>query len=269
MEKETKLRFLEIVKEPIALSTFPSYFQTLIRIRELFSDEQASVVDIAKVIQIEPLTTIRLLQIANSAAYSKGRIIHTVHEAIVVLGLNLVKRIVLAVSLSQLIQARSVLIHTEITRIVWLNTLYTAAAGSVLGEEIGISEDKIIFRASFINLGVFYLIYRVSLDKDICLSVEDLKPFIYDYYSEITMKVLDYFDISSLIYRTFKTYLDDHYPYIASAASVPEIIYNAYLLARGKFDWFHELNGNDKPNIEPRLITAIEAKYQELRSMFD
>lgn len=269
MEKETKLRFLEIVKEPIALSTFPSYFQTLIRIRELFSDEHASVVDIARVIQIEPLTTIRLLQIANSAAYSKGRVVHTVQEAILILGLNLVKRIVLAISLSQLIQARSVLIHTEITRIIWLNTLYTAAAGSVLGKQIGIEEDEIIFRASFINLGVFYLIYRLSLDKDICLCVEDLKPFIYEYSSEIAMKVLDYFDISSLIYRTFKTYLDENYPYIQSAASVPEIIYNAYLLARGKFDWFHELHRTEKPNIDQALISAIEAKYLELRVLFD
>lgn len=269
MDKRLLGKFHSIIEEPIKISTFPSYFQTLVTIRDIVTSKDTTLSEMTEVIQLEPLLTVKILKAAKLASARSKRELRTLDDAVRLLGYDTVKRVVLAVSLAQLVQSRSLLIYSEITRLVWLNSIYAAAASAVLGKSVGISEKEVMFRSSFTSLGIFYLFYRISQDPELSESLPKFKTLILKYSPEKTMQILDYFDIAPLIFRTVKTYLDENTPYIEEMESIPEVIYNAYLLAFKRYDWFNKKTPIVIPEVSPMLLLKIEQKYTELRKLFD
>ena len=81
-----------LLDQPGKLPTVPKVTQKLI---ESFSDEDASIDDIARQIAADPALTAKLLRLANSAYFHVSRTIGTVDDALRMLGFVMVRNLVL------------------------------------------------------------------------------------------------------------------------------------------------------------------------------
>jgi HD-like signal output (HDOD) protein len=77
-----------------------------IKLFELVKDNDADIAEIAKLILHDPTITAQLLKLSNSAFYSRGKTITTVNEAIIILGLDTIKKLILAIEMIGLFHNR-------------------------------------------------------------------------------------------------------------------------------------------------------------------
>ncbi|MBS3908396.1 MAG: HDOD domain-containing protein [Actinobacteria bacterium] len=88
----------KILKE---IRDLPPFSAIANRALKLTNDPRASAVDISRVISYDPAFTARVLRMANSAYYGFARKVTTVSEAIVILGYETLKSVVLALTLQK------------------------------------------------------------------------------------------------------------------------------------------------------------------------
>lgn len=89
----------KILKEVDDLPPFSAVANRALR---LTNDPNSSAIDISRVISFDPAFTARVLRMANSAYYGFARKVTTVSEAIVILGYETLKSVVLALTLQKL-----------------------------------------------------------------------------------------------------------------------------------------------------------------------
>lgn len=85
----------EFVRQLEDIPTIPSIVYKVI---SLIDDPTSSVSDLERVIANDQTTTAKLLKLSNSAFYGFSRRVNTVHQAIIVIGFNAVKSIVIGLS---------------------------------------------------------------------------------------------------------------------------------------------------------------------------
>ncbi len=93
MEQDIAQRVLKEVRDLPPFSTIAN------RALKLTNDPRSSAIDISRVISYDPAFTARVLRMANSAYYGFTRDVTTVSEAIVILGYETLKSVVLALTL--------------------------------------------------------------------------------------------------------------------------------------------------------------------------
>ena len=97
-EMETRKLLDNMYREGIRFPMLPS---ALIRVNSILQDPDSSVNDLVPVLNI-PSITVRLLQVANSPALRVRRHISTVADAVQLLGRNMVKSVVVCVTIRDL-----------------------------------------------------------------------------------------------------------------------------------------------------------------------
>lgn len=79
----------------------PSFPQVVVKLLEISGDERASMEDIARVIESDPGIAIRVLEIVNSAIYGLQRKIKALPEAIVLLGIEEIRKLTIGMTVFQ------------------------------------------------------------------------------------------------------------------------------------------------------------------------
>lgn len=107
MSKNTSTNFLEelyqrLRNDDLVLPTLP---EMALRVRDIVSDENSSLSDVAKVINRDPALAARLIQLANSPLLKSRVPIESVDMAVMRMGGTMIKNIVTAMVMEQLFQA--------------------------------------------------------------------------------------------------------------------------------------------------------------------
>lgn len=261
-------RFDAILEEPVEDSVFPTYFKTVIDIRDAISSNTASLKDIADIIQLEPMISVKLLRLANSVAYSNGHgEITTLIQAIQRLGLSTVRRAVLTVS-TQLLQKTDEMIDcADDSRVVWLNSIYMAAAASVLSESTkAVKSDEAFFRAITLNLGIFYLLGKITKEPLLRYRLNDLIPLIKETYLDKTVEILELFGISVEPVQEFRAQIEQG-QFAEHPATIADILSSSYLYGAASFNWLEETMTVEHIRNGHCCCSSIKKKYDELRSV--
>lgn len=117
-----------LLDQPSKLPTVPKVTQKLI---ESFSDEDASIDDIARQIAADPALTAKLLRLANSAYFHVSRTIGTVDDALRMLGFVMVRNLVLGSGMAAAFRNTPGLDLKQF----WRYNLYTACAARWLARQ--------------------------------------------------------------------------------------------------------------------------------------
>jgi len=96
-EKKEKIE-QQIRKALDTLIDLPTLPEVVVSIEQLSEGPHASAKDLSHVIELDQAITAKVLRVANSAFYSFVRTIRSVQEAVVLLGLNTIKGLVMALS---------------------------------------------------------------------------------------------------------------------------------------------------------------------------
>lgn len=89
----------EIIERIQSAENLPSLPKVAVEVLRLAQADNASITDIADVIQQDPALTVKLLRVVNSSLFGMSRKISSLQQAMVVLGLRTVKVMVLSFSL--------------------------------------------------------------------------------------------------------------------------------------------------------------------------
>ena len=140
----------------------PELPEVVMRIREAIRGEDFNLQQIAKVIQMDPVTTARLIQIANSPLHRGASPIEDCRSAISRLGLATTQEIVTCLAMQNVFADVSKKIQQQV-RQVWDHSCMVAAFSYVIARVTpGLSEDKAMLAGLIHDIGVLPVLYYAS-----------------------------------------------------------------------------------------------------------
>ena len=116
------------------IATLP---EITLRIIELVEDPSSTAQDLNNIISNDPALCSRILKVVNSAFYGLPRQIGSINRAIVLLGLNAVKNIAIAASLTKLFRGGDLCPHFS-ARKLWIHSIAVAAGSKLLCDELNL-----------------------------------------------------------------------------------------------------------------------------------
>ncbi|MGB0768538.1 MAG: sensor domain-containing diguanylate cyclase [Phycisphaeraceae bacterium] len=135
----------------------PSMPAVAMQIIDLVQEDEANVDKIAETISLDPALSTKMLKTVNSSFYGLPKTIGSVHQAVVVLGLNAVKTLALGFSLvGKLTQSEGLGFDPMA---FWRRSLYCATAAKELCDRLGIVQAEEVFMSSLLqDVGVLALV---------------------------------------------------------------------------------------------------------------
>eukprot|EP00752_Nemacystus_decipiens_P016110 g14406.t1 len=127
----------------------PSMPAVAMQIIDLVQQDEANVDKIAEAVSLDPALSTKMLKTVNSSFYGLPKTVGSVHQAIVVLGLNSVKTLALGFSLvGKLTQSGG---DGFDQTAYWRRSLYCATASKLLCEKLNIVQAEEVFMASLLQ----------------------------------------------------------------------------------------------------------------------
>lgn len=114
----------------------PGLPEVAAQVREALDDPTVTLKMVAKILHTDPALSARLMQVANSVAYSRGRTVESIFDAVARMGLETTHNLAMAFSLKQLFEARSPAVKERLAELYRHSTLI-ASLSYVLARESG------------------------------------------------------------------------------------------------------------------------------------
>jgi len=131
----------------------PTIPEVAFKIRRAINDEKANSTRIARIVQLDPALTARLIQISNSALYRGRKTIESCPEAITRLGLKAAQDIITALSLKTVFTARSPFIRHKMIEL-WTHSSFVASISAVLAHQAkGFDPDRAMLAGLIHDIG--------------------------------------------------------------------------------------------------------------------
>ncbi|MEE2789054.1 MAG: HDOD domain-containing protein [Myxococcota bacterium] len=130
-----------------ALKSLPTFPESIMRINEVLlrGDGHQSLEQIARVIEADPVVTARTLRLVNSAFYGVSGAIASVYDALLMLGLDVVRGIILSTTAMELASGQSGI------RGLWEHSYGCAVAATALGRELGLPRVEELSAAALMH----------------------------------------------------------------------------------------------------------------------
>ena len=131
-----------------ALKSLPTFPESVLRLNRLLSEDGAkeSLQKIAGVIETDPVLCARILRLVNSAFYGVSGAIITVFDALLMLGLDVVKGLVVSTTVSDMFSGRDSALDG-----LWEHSYGCAIAAGALGRTLGMSRCEELSAAALMH----------------------------------------------------------------------------------------------------------------------
>jgi putative nucleotidyltransferase with HDIG domain len=132
------------------VSDLPTLPRTVLKITELVNDPKSSAKDLANVITDDQVLTARLLKLVNSSFYGFPQKIATVTGAIVLLGFDAIRNLLLTTSVFGLFPSKGKEDRLGVERF-WDHSLGCAVGAKVIGDYMGYDKIEELFVAGLLH----------------------------------------------------------------------------------------------------------------------
>ncbi len=182
-------RYLQ--SETLTLPTIP---EVSVKIRRAINDPSANSNKIARVVQIDPSITARLVKISNSPLYRGRRKIESCPEALTRLGLKAAQDIITAFALKAVFTAKSGVIRHKMQDL-WAHSSYVAAISAVLAHKTpGFDPDRAMLAGLIHDIGVVPILTYADRNPEILTNPSDLAEAIKELRSLIGVQIIRRWD---------------------------------------------------------------------------
>ncbi len=160
--------FAALEANTLELPTLPDL---AIKIRNAVDDPNVSASQFVNLLSAEPVISMHIIKSANSAALSNGQPVHNLQSAISRIGYQMLRSIVLSMTMTHLFQARSPLINMQMKRL-WQHSREVAAVSYVLAQQQKhLRPDQAMLAGLIHDIGALPLYryaerYHEQLDKE-------------------------------------------------------------------------------------------------------
>jgi putative nucleotidyltransferase with HDIG domain len=131
-----------------ALKSLPTFPESVIRINQIITQDgpKESLRKIADAIETDPVLCARILRLVNSAFYGVSGAIATVFDALLMLGLDIVKGLILSTTVSDVFAGRNAALNG-----LWEHSYGAAVAAGALARTLGMSKVEEISAAALMH----------------------------------------------------------------------------------------------------------------------
>ncbi|MDT8407507.1 MAG: HDOD domain-containing protein [Methylococcales bacterium] len=177
--------------EKLQIPTIPD---VAFKIRKAINDPSANNSKIAKVVQIDPTITARLIRIANSPLYRGRRTIESCPEALTRMGLKAAQDIITSFALKTVFQAKTPLVRKRMAEL-WHHSSYVAAISAVFAHKLrGFDPDKAMLAGLIHDIGTVPILTFVDSIPGHDLDLRQLQETIRLLRVEIGVFILQQWD---------------------------------------------------------------------------
>lgn len=186
--------FKYMQSEKLALPTIPD---VSVKIRRAINEPSANSSKIARVVQIDPSITARLIKISNSPLYRGRRKIESCPEALTRLGLKAAQDIITVFALKAVFNARSGIIRRKMQDL-WSHSSHVAAISAVLAHKTpGFDPDRAMLAGLIHDIGIVPILAYADRQPDILTSPTDLAETVHELRSDIGVQIIRKWDFPS------------------------------------------------------------------------
>jgi HD-like signal output (HDOD) protein len=183
------MNFDELFQQPNALPAAPKLVQELI---SSFNDDDVSVHDIAVKVATDPVLSVRLLRLANSALYNAARSVKTTNDAVLMLGFSTVRTVVISSSMVDGFKSAPGIDLKQF----WRFSLNTAVVAKWLAARVG-EDPELAFTIGMMH-GIGQLVIHVALPEKAAKLDSAVNPFDAQRFdAELKMLGYNYADVGA------------------------------------------------------------------------
>ncbi|MDD1621979.1 MAG: HDOD domain-containing protein [Methylococcaceae bacterium] len=180
--------------ETLALPTIPD---VSVKIRRAINEPNASSNKIARVVQIDPSITARLIKISNSPLYRGRRKIESCPEALTRLGLKASQDIITAFALKAVFNAKSPIIRRKMQEL-WAHSSHVAAISAVFAHKTpGFDPDRAMLAGLIHDIGIVPILAYADREPEILANPADLAETVKELRSQIGVQIVRKWDFPS------------------------------------------------------------------------
>ncbi|MCC6240333.1 MAG: GGDEF domain-containing protein [Phycisphaerales bacterium] len=137
-------------------STLPSLPSIAIEVLELAQKDKVDIAEIARIISNDPALSSKILRTVNSSFYGRGQAISTISHALVILGLQSVKTLVLGFSLVANLACSKSQGFKHLN--YWRRSIYAATAARTISQKIHLVQQEECFLSTLLmDIGMLVL----------------------------------------------------------------------------------------------------------------
>lgn len=263
MDKLNPEVFKYKIKNINALPTLPA---TLKRLLRLLEKPSVSLTEIGEFVSNDPFIAARVLKMVNSAIYGFSGRISSVKQAVILLGMNVVKGMLLGISIFELMQETMVGL--------WEHSMGCSIAARLIAQKRGLKEtEEISVSALLHDIGKVILILQYpeyygyamkeSAEAGVLIGLSENKVFPADHTEAgglLTEKWRFPNVLTEIIRYHHRPHLSKAFSYEASIVCLADIL----VRARG----FGFAGDNLVPSVNPDVWKRLDMTEEDLRDIF-
>lgn len=275
--KEQRFQMLaDIAEELRGDVVFPTCFDVAVRLRQALADEDAPLDRIIALISADPLIPVRLLRVANSAAYNpSGQLVRDLKSAVTRLGLKTVRNVALATAMKQLLRSRDMAEFKELADTLWKHSLEAASAAHVIAAKLTrLNPDEAMLAGLIHDLGAFYMLYRATQYSELRARPGTVRYLVAQWHESIGVTLVEALKAPPEIVEAIRDH-DQPRPVPDEPRTLADVVFVSNLLAGGGVEWLlQEGDEHVAPALPPdspylALAEEIEAHAQQMRETFE
>jgi HD-like signal output (HDOD) protein len=145
----------------------PTLPEVAIKVRETIDDDDASIIDVAKIILTDAALSVRIIQVANSSLYRGLSSADTVQNAVMRMGLITVKNLAISLVMKQLFQATHPVVDRYL-RNAWKQSTDVAALSAMIAKHYtNLEADSALLAGLTHSIGLSPILVRAESDPEL------------------------------------------------------------------------------------------------------
>lgn len=223
----------------------PTLPEILLKLLAACDDEESSIGDIADIISKDPVLSLRVLQLVNSAYYGFNHSFSSIEQAVVYLGVKTVKSIAVTTSVHQVFeQKRKSNANQAETGSFWYHSLKCATLAKRISEETGIGNGDEAYLAALLH-DIGKLLLSSTFPENYSLEENGTITGPQELYDESERLGINHCETGSWLVRQWNLgslvvdaiqYHHEDIEQVAEAFPLVKIVYMANVLAKNSPD---------------------------------
>ncbi len=195
----------DLENDRLPLPTLP---EVAIRVRETADNPDASITDVAKIIETDASLSARIVQVGNSALYRGINPAETVQAAAMRMGLNTVRSLATSLVMKQLFQATHPIVDHYL-RAAWKRSTDVAALSAVIAKtSSNLEPDGALLAGLTHSIGLAPILVKAESDTAILNDAQTLEKLLYSLYPLVGSRILKMWGFSDALTKVPSEHLN-------------------------------------------------------------
>jgi len=195
----------DLENDRLPLPTLP---EVAIRVRETADDDNASITDVAKIIETDASLSARIVQVGNSALYRGVNPAETVQAAAMRMGLNTVRSLATSLVMKQLFQATHPVVDLYLRK-AWKQSTDVAALSAVIAKtSTGLESDSALLAGLTHSIGLSPILVKAESDPVLLNNSQALEKLLFSLYPVVGSRILRMWGFSDALTKVPSEHLN-------------------------------------------------------------